>query len=82
MVYRQLLISLKIREPASNFCHCVCSLPLSSNSFFHELNMPPIPKPQIKIPSKLKESLKEAKKKIEQRLQEEQISVSLLFSSY
>ncbi|ELT89664.1 hypothetical protein CAPTEDRAFT_145165 [Capitella teleta] len=48
---------------------------LLNDPFFRELSVAPVAKPQMKIPSKLKDALKELKSKMEKRLKEEQKSL-------
>ena len=48
--------------------------------FFHEIILPPSDKPQVKIPSKLKDALREAREAFEKRLKAEQKVVSDLIS--
>ena len=46
--------------------------------FFRDVTLPASEKPQIKIPSKLKEALREAKLAVEKRLKEEKKVVSYI----
>ena len=56
--------------------HILLSFVCSRCSFFHELVLPPMDKPQIKIPSKMKEALRSARGQVETKLREEQKNVS------
>jgi len=49
---------------------------LLANPFFTAIDMPSTDKPQLKIPSKLKEVIKAAKERSETRLKEDQKLVS------
>lgn len=50
--------------------------------FFADVQLPPIPKPVVKIPSKLKESLRNSKSQFEQQLKEEQRLVRISIFEY